>query len=1232
MQEFVFVVVLVVATTILSTLSNSSFEASTEMLRWTTIFSADDPTSTTSFQKIDLRTAQNYSWSFQGDASNTFVTDVLNRENQAALGQQATRSTWVHVYLNGQYWGLYQTQERADANFGASYFGGEADNYDVLKPERGPYQNIATDGNFEAYNALYQQALARAADGVTPAFVDDAAYLRAQGLNPDGTDNPNYETLLDVENLTAYMIVILHGGNFDAPISNFLGNNRINNYFAVRDRTGDEGFRFFIHDSEHTFRNVNENRNGPYNDSNFESGVQYFNPQWLHQQLMANDEYRSQFADKVQEAFFNDGALTVAAQQARLDEHIDALDLAIIGESARWGDAKTSSPLDRGDWVTATTNLRNFLQSRQNAVLGQFENTVLRLKDAPNSSSYNTVVSAPLSPNIDAPNFLVNGTPQHGGVIDSGDSLELSANGGTIYYTTDGSDPRETGGGLNPVAQTFDGATTVTTLINEGDSWKYLDDGEDAGTAWQLPNFDDSTWAEDFAEFGYGDGGEATLVSFGSNANDKHVTTYFRKTFTVAAGSYTEATINLTYDDGAVVYLNGVEIDRINLGGGTVEFDTFANSATDYAPIDISFDPGLLLPGNNTLAVEIHQGNATSSDISFDASLTVTSLNSSSSSIILNASTNVQARAFSGGQWSALNDVTFVIPASQSDLRISELHFNPADPTAGEASAGFTDNDDFEFIELFNPSGGTINLAGVQLSNGVTFDFGDTNLFPGERVVVVEDLDAFMERYGDSANVLGQWSGSLSNGGEEVTLLDSSLNEIMSVNYGDNDPWYGVTDGDGYSLVLKDPANTPVSELGKYYSWRASSEFGGTPGTSSTSPSGIVINEVLANTDVPQSDTIELYNPTGQAIDVGDWFLSDSILSPFKFRIPAGTIIPSGGYLVYDESDFNLNPANPGANDFALSSYGDDVVLSRPTIVSGSVSTFVEDSVSFGATFNGDSLGRLPNGSGRLTRLASNSLGSANGDTEVGPLVISEVNYHPDSPNSAALAIDPLLTDNDLEYIEIANPTSSAIDLTNWRVRGEADFDFAAGTSLAAGAAIVLVSFDPSLAINASKLAAFEAHYGITTEITSGNPSDVTIVGGLSATLSNGTGRVSLQQPDTFAPLGVIPHVVVDELVYDDLAPWPDADSTGLVLKRDDVSASGLLSGSWTAAAATPGIFDHDVLCGDINQDGFVSFLDIAPFIDLLTDNAFQAEADFDGNGVVDFLDISGLIDKLAAQ
>ena len=255
---------------------------------------------------------------------------------------------------------------------------------------------------------------------------------------------------------------------------------------------------------------------------------------------------------------------------------------------------------------------------------------------------------------------------------------------------------------------------------------------------------------------------------------------------------------------------------------------------------------------------------------------------------------------------------------------------------------------------------------------------------------------------------------------------------------------------------------------------------------------------------------------------------------------------------------------------------------------------------------------------------ATSSFGSANGDAQVGDLVISEVNYHPEDPSAAALAIDPLLTDNDLEYIEIANPTSAAIDLTNWRIRGESDFDFAAGTSLAAGAAIVVVTFDPADAANANKLAAFQAHYNI--------GSGVTIVGGLNESLSNSTGRVSLQQPDAPDLLGVIPHVVIDELVYDDLSPWPAADGTGQSLQRDDLSASGVLSTSWISAVPTPGVFEDDFLIADVNLDGFVNFLDIAPFNALLTTNAYQLEADVNQDGFVDFLDISFFIAELTSQ
>jgi len=152
----------------------------------------------------------------------------------------------------------------------------------------------------------------------------------------------------------------------------------------------------------------------------------------------------------------------------------------------------------------------------------------------------------------------------------------------------------------------------------------------------------------------------------------------------------------------------------------------------------------------------VHQATPGSTDLTFDAELSVTQAATPDDAIVLDASTTILARTFSDGEWSALSQGTFAT----------------ADPTAAEIAAGFDDNDDFEFIEIFNPSTvGSVNLAGLQLAGGVDFDFGDFELSPGQRVVVVEDVDAFRFRYGDGPTVLGQWSGGLSNGGEELILL-----------------------------------------------------------------------------------------------------------------------------------------------------------------------------------------------------------------------------------------------------------------------------------------------------------------------------------------------------------------------------------------------------------------------------------------------------------------------------
>ncbi|MDP6545117.1 MAG: lamin tail domain-containing protein [Phycisphaerae bacterium] len=162
------------------------------------------------------------------------------------------------------------------------------------------------------------------------------------------------------------------------------------------------------------------------------------------------------------------------------------------------------------------------------------------------------------------------------------------------------------------------------TLIGKGSSWKYLDDGSDQGTAWRGRSFDDSAWAFGPAQLGYGDGDENTVVSYGGDSGNKYITTYFRHEFDVDnAWAFTDLTINVQRDDGAVVYLNGQEIARSSMPSGGIDYLTKASAASSETEFfEYHKDPtGILVEGNNVLTVEIHQIALTSSDISFDLEL-----------------------------------------------------------------------------------------------------------------------------------------------------------------------------------------------------------------------------------------------------------------------------------------------------------------------------------------------------------------------------------------------------------------------------------------------------------------------------------------------------------------------------------------------------------------------------------------------------------------------------------
>jgi len=391
------------------------------------------------FDKFDLRTFQNYSWAFQNDARMIGLRDQFSRDAQTAMGRPTTLGNFFHLYVNGQYWGVYNTEERSEASYGETYFGGRAEDYDTVKvdPDLG-YNIEPTDGDLNAWRRLWDVAVA--------GFSTDAAYYRVQGLNIDGTPNPAYENLLDVPNLIDYMLVIIFGGNLDAPISNFLGNNSPNNWFGIRNRLGIAGgFRFFAHDSEHTLliENLTVDRTGPFaaGDPTQNSAFEKSSPQYIWSRLTQNAEFRLLAADHIQKHFFNGGIFSTDGARRAFLIRSNEIQSAIVAESARWGDSKSATPYTRTHWVTEMNRIYGqFFAQRPAIVLTQ-----LRADN--------------LWPTVTAPTFS-----SYGGVVPAGYSLYMTNTNAvsTLYFTLDGSDPRLRGGAVSSTALVYTPGTPIT--------------------------------------------------------------------------------------------------------------------------------------------------------------------------------------------------------------------------------------------------------------------------------------------------------------------------------------------------------------------------------------------------------------------------------------------------------------------------------------------------------------------------------------------------------------------------------------------------------------------------------------------------------------------------------------------------------------------------------------------------------------------------------------------------
>lgn len=364
------------------------------------------------FDRIILRAGHNKSWSGPGPGDREWVTytrDQWARDTHMDLCGLDSHGTFVHLYLNGLYWGLYNAVERPDHNFMAAYFGGDGEDYYVKKKKGGSQTG------------------------------DSSRYQLTQTVISDPSrDYSEVRTYLDTGNYIDWHLVMWSCGVADIQ---WYAGNRYEPPGPVR---------FWVWDAEDSWDPA-----GRAHD-----GYRFFQESDIFSRIQGHPDFRMELADRIQKHCFADGALTDQRNTARWRALCDFIELAVIGESARWGDERQHPPLNRDDhWYAARDMVEGFMQGNTQTMVDDLR-----------ARGYYPQVSAP-----------VLSTP--GGTVPAGTSIVIENPGGsgTIYYTSDGRDPRVQGSGelledsrayTSPVS--ILGPITLRARILDGSEWSAL--------------------------------------------------------------------------------------------------------------------------------------------------------------------------------------------------------------------------------------------------------------------------------------------------------------------------------------------------------------------------------------------------------------------------------------------------------------------------------------------------------------------------------------------------------------------------------------------------------------------------------------------------------------------------------------------------------------------------------------------------------------------------------------
>jgi len=645
------------------------------------------------------------------DFNLTHFRDALQQAAAAsALDVDYSDYRPVVVYLNGEYWGIMNIREKPDSDYITSNYGYDPEDIDLID-QSGRALEGSAEGWYSYLGALEQM----------------------ERSTPEAWQHISYN--IDVESYISYLVTEMYLANTDWP-----GNNQR----WWRPRAAGGKWRWVLYDMDFGMALYEGFSNALHPTLTFATnseGEAWPNPPWstLHIRLcLENPTFRMKFIRRMNAAM--DGPFHPDRLNPLIDAFVDRIAYEMPYHKTRWGGTIN-------DWFIETARLKSF-----SAIRNQFMRKHLKeFFSLGDSLRFVASVKTPGTGTLE-----VNGVKtgeQLQGFFNRDLPVEVRAMPAPGQRFREWSVTR--------------GKIENLMLLTEGSEWKYQDKGVAAPAGWTDSGFDDTDWATGPAQLGYGDGDEKTVVSFGGNEAEKFITTYFRKSFTVEDTTGLQAiTVNTLFDDGIAVYVNGAEVYRDNLPEGEIGPQTTAlEIAAEGAFKTFTLPVSYLQPGENVIAAEVHQVSPSSSDISFELS--------------------VSARRLSGTEVIAVTgdvltdtiktDLTVVALFEPDDRDLSGLRINEVFSNPGRDASP-----DSDWIELINIGPDTIDLRGVFVSDDRTnpmkhvFPGGtEMKINPGQRKVLI--ADARVMRGADHLPF------SFSSDGEEAGLYYLSGDQLKVV-------------------------------------------------------------------------------------------------------------------------------------------------------------------------------------------------------------------------------------------------------------------------------------------------------------------------------------------------------------------------------------------------------------------------------------------------------------------